>query len=132
MSNRESSARRWQIIAALSGATAVIFGAFGGHGLKHLVGPDLQHTWHTAVEYQFLHTLALLAVALHANAAVYRWVLRLWLVGILLFSGSLYALVLTGQYMAAFVTPFGGLSLIAGWSVLAWGAWLRRSTDTAT
>jgi uncharacterized membrane protein YgdD (TMEM256/DUF423 family) len=131
MSDVDTFARRWQLIAALSGAAVVVIGAFGGHGLRHLVGPELQQTWRTAVEYQFLHTLALLTLALKNDCFRWRWSMRLWLLGVFLFSGSLYALVLTGQHLVAFVTPLGGLTFIAGWLVLAWVAWSRRGAAPA-
>jgi uncharacterized membrane protein YgdD (TMEM256/DUF423 family) len=124
-----SFAQRWQVLAALSGATAVGLGAFGSHGLRHLVAAELLQTWRTGVEYQFLHTLAILVLASTVETDRWRWSMRLWALGILLFSGSLYALVLIGSRTVGLVTPMGGLALIAGWLVLAWVAWTRRDAN---
>ncbi len=104
-------------------------GAFGSHGLRHLVTVELLQTWRTGVEYQFLHALALLVLALHPESKQFHWPMGLWSAGVLLFSGSLYALVLTEQRGFAYLTPIGGVALIAGWLVLAWVTGSRRGTD---
>ena len=89
---------------------------FGSHGLRNCVTADQLATWRTAVEYQMFHSIALLALALNAgNLTRWGWSMRLWTGGILLFSGSLYALVLSGIRSLGIVTPIGGLCLIAGW-----------------
>jgi uncharacterized membrane protein YgdD (TMEM256/DUF423 family) len=114
--------RVFGIIAAAFGAIAVMLGAFGAHALRsHLDEASLQ-VWHTAVEYQFWHALALLAVAACAPTHDRRW----WRAagfafvgGILGFSGSLYALALGASHWIGAITPLGGLALIAGWSLLA-------------
>jgi uncharacterized membrane protein YgdD (TMEM256/DUF423 family) len=113
-----SSKNLWLSIAAFSGATAVGLGAFGSHGLRSIVSPESLAVWKTAVEYHFLHTLALLFVSMAPNAFRFRWSLRLWGIGIVLFSGSLYALVITGQRYIGIVTPFGGVAFIFGWLAL--------------
>jgi uncharacterized membrane protein YgdD (TMEM256/DUF423 family) len=104
----------------------VAAGAFGAHALKARLPPELLIVFETGVRYQLVHSLALLAVAW----AVVRWPGRattfagvLFLAGIVLFSGSLYALALTGSRTLGIVTPFGGVAFIAGWASLAWGAW---------
>jgi uncharacterized membrane protein YgdD (TMEM256/DUF423 family) len=125
-------AKYWQVTAALSGAAAVGLGAFGSHGLRHVVAPELLQVWRTAVEYQFIHTLAMLVLAVNATSGSWRWVLRLWTLGMLLFSGSLYVLVLTGLRAVAFLTPIGGVALIAGWLVLAWVTWIRRDASSVS
>ena len=104
-------------------------GAFGSHGLRHLVTAELLQTWRTAVEYQFLHALALLVLALQPDSKRFRWPTALWSAGVLLFSGSLYALVLTEQRNFAYLTPLGGVSLIAGWLALAWVTGSPRGAD---
>jgi len=108
--------RTWTVVAALFGAIAVALGAFGSHGLRNCVSSDQLATWRTAVEYQMFHSIALLALAANArDRARWRWSMRLWTSGILLFSGSLYALVLSGIRSLGIVTPIGGICFIAGW-----------------
>lgn len=109
---------RW---GAALGALAVAMGAFGAHGLEGRVSPDMQANWETAAHYHMVHALALVATAFAAD----RWPGRLtrpagwlFLVGILLFSGSLYTMVLTDVRLLGAVTPFGGVSFIAGWVCL--------------
>lgn len=107
---------------------AVAAGAFGAHGLRDRLSPQALDQWRTAVEYQFYHGLGLLLVA---TLGAYlpdlraRWVHRLFTMGVLLFSGSIYLLStreLTGLHAAGAVlgpiTPIGGLALMAGWGVL--------------
>jgi uncharacterized membrane protein YgdD (TMEM256/DUF423 family) len=111
-------------IGAVFGALAVILGAFGAHALRsHLDARDLE-TFETAVRYQMYHAFALFAAAWlisrtapHAGAAAWAFV-----VGIVIFSGSLYLLVATGQRWLGAVTPIGGLAFIAGWVLLALAA----------
>lgn len=117
------------IVGALNGALAVVLGAFGAHGLKRRVDASLLDasqldTWATASDYHFYHALALLLVGLlakvfqHPSLLNAGWVL---LAGMLVFSGSLYLLVLTGQRWLGAITPLGGTALIIGWLMLAWG-----------
>jgi uncharacterized membrane protein YgdD (TMEM256/DUF423 family) len=112
-------------LGAASAFIAVALGAFAAHGLKARLGADLLATFETGVRYQMFHALALLAVAW----AYTRWpgalVLAsgwLFVAGTLLFSGSLYALALTGVRGLGIITPFGGLAFLAGWLCLAWTA----------
>ncbi|HLV27980.1 MAG TPA: DUF423 domain-containing protein [Burkholderiaceae bacterium] len=100
-------------------------GAFGAHGLRAHVGPDMLAVWQTAVLYQFVHALGLLAVAalssrLHPRLA--SWATLFLLAGILIFSGSLYALVLSDVRALGAITPIGGVSFMIGWALLAWAA----------
>jgi len=120
-------ARIWLTLGAVWGLLTVALGAFGAHGLRGRVADDLLVTWGTGVDYLGMHALALLAcglLALHIpgsrliGAAAWCFV-----VGSLLFSGSLFALVLTGMRGLGAVTPFGGTLLIAGWALLGIGAW---------
>ena len=111
-------------IGSLSAALAVALGAFAAHALKARLEADLLATFETAVRYQMYHALALLVVAW----ASVRWPGTLviasgWLfvIGTVLFSGSLYLLVLSGARWFGAVTPLGGAALIAGWAILAWG-----------
>lgn len=119
--------RGWWLGAALSGAVVVMAGAFGAHALEGQLAPRLVAAFETGVRYQAWHTLALLAVlAWRATAplAGQRLAMGLWAAGIGLFSGSLYAMVLSGAGGLGMITPVGGVLLIAGWLALA-GAVLR-------
>ena len=119
--------RLFMVIAALSGALSVALGAFGAHALEARLSAEFLHTFETGVRYQFYHTLALLAVVV----AIVRWpasnlpVIAGWLfiAGIVVFSGSLYLLVMTGTRWLGAITPIGGVAFIAGWLLLALAAW---------
>mmetsp|Transcript_22401 Transcript_22401/g.56007 ORF Transcript_22401/g.56007 Transcript_22401/m.56007 type:complete len:119 (-) Transcript_22401:82-438(-) len=104
------------------GALAVCLGAFGAHGLKGKVDPALIKTWETAAHYHLIHSAALLALTTAAPGVLSKRALKtappLLLAGTIVFSGSLYALVLTGQKKLGAVTPIGGLMLVAGWAAL--------------
>lgn len=127
-------ARTWLILAAANGFLAVALGAFGAHGLKRMLeaAPDgvlrLQW-WQTAAQYHLAHALALGLVAAAAPHLAGRlpqaagWLLT---AGILLFSGSLYAMTLTGVRALGAVTPVGGICLLAGWLSLLAAAWRLR------
>ena len=112
--------------AAFIGALSVGLGAFGAHGLKKYLSPDLLSTFETAVRYQFYHVFALLSVGiLYANypSAKMRWAGCLFIAGMILFSGSLYLLcyikyaAINMEWIGA-ITPFGGVAFIAGWLLL--------------
>lgn len=121
--------RGWWFGAALSGALVVMAGAFGAHALEGQMAPRLAAAFETGVRYQAWHTLALLAVlAWRASRplAGQRLALGLWAVGMGLFSGSLYAMALTGLGSLGMITPLGGLLLIAGWLALATAAGRAR------
>ena len=110
----------WIQTAALFGALGVGLGAFGAHGLEARLTPDRLAVWTTAVDYHLLHAVALLALALYTRAtgAKIRGPATGFTLGILLFSGSLYALALGGPRLLGPVTPLGGLCFIAGWLAL--------------
>ena len=115
--------RQWIVLGSLSACLAVAAGAFGAHALKGSFGPEALLTWETAARYQMYHALAMLAVGLAAQAlrtTSLRVAGLLFLVGTLVFSGSLYALVLTGERWLGAITPIGGLALMAGWLAFAW------------
>lgn len=122
-------AARWFAIGAGLGALGVALGAFGAHGLKSRVSAESVVLWETAARYHVLHALALMATAWacdrwpgpHAQSA--GW---LFVAGTLLFSGSLYALTLTGVRALGAITPIGGLCFIAGWVLLALAAMRGR------
>jgi uncharacterized membrane protein YgdD (TMEM256/DUF423 family) len=116
------SAKLWLVLGSVYGFLGVALGAFGAHGLRARLGPDLLAVWKTGVEYQFYHALALLAVGLLARGAVNTGALNLaglcFAAGVLLFSGSLYALALSGVRVLGAVTPIGGVLFLAGWLCL--------------
>ena len=107
--------------AALSGFLSVSLGAFAAHGLKHRITPEALALWQTGVQYQMYHALALLAVGLLYQTQVSK-ALKLsglaFILGSFLFSGSLYALALGAPSIVGLITPFGGLSFLAGWVAL--------------
>lgn len=107
----------WLAIAAGLGALGVTLGAFGAHGLASRVPPESLVSWRTAVLYHLVHALLLASLALHASPSGRSIQLpaSLFLAGIVLFSGSIYALVLGGPRWLGPVTPLGGLALILGW-----------------
>ena len=118
---------RWPLLAAsLLGATGVMAGAFGAHGLASRVSPERLEAWQTAATYQLFHSIALLALALSilyasnlTKKSTALWVCRSWLLGVIIFSGSLYGLVLSGINWLGAITPIGGTLLIVGWVLLS-------------
>lgn len=112
----------WLLTASVLGAIGVVLGAFGAHGLRDRLTTDQLSSWETAVTYHLLHAVLLAALALSTGAGNRGVQLPslLFIVGILLFSGSIYVLALGGPRWLGPVTPVGGLSLIAGWFALAW------------
>ena len=110
--------RTWLGIAAINGALAVMAGAFAAHGLKARLSADALAVFETGARYHMYHALA---IALAGLVAARRAAIA-FLAGIVLFSGSLYLLALTGVTLLGAVTPVGGLCFIAGWALLAWAA----------
>ena len=115
-------------LGSASALVAVGAGAFGAHGLRARLTPDLLAVFETAARYQMYHALALLAVAWATTRWPGPWPARagwLFLIGTFLFSGSLYTLALSGLRWLGAITPFGGAAFLAGWACLVLGA-LRR------
>jgi uncharacterized membrane protein YgdD (TMEM256/DUF423 family) len=118
--------RLWIVIGAVSAFVSVAAGAFGAHALKARLTPDMLTIFETGNRYQMYHSLGLLAVGLLAasrpsgllNGA--GWAM---LIGILLFSGSLYALALSGVRVLGAITPLGGVGFLVGWVLFALAAW---------
>ncbi|MGH8375959.1 MAG: DUF423 domain-containing protein [Pseudomonas sp.] len=118
--------RGFLMLAAFFGFTGVGLGAFAAHGLKNRLSAEYMAIFHTGVTYQLVHALALLGVAALSTQIPGRlatWAGASFAIGILLFSGSLYVLTLTGISKLGIVTPFGGLAFLAGWLCLGLAAW---------
>jgi len=120
------TARAALTLAALLMFVAVAAGAFGAHALRTRLAPDMTAVWQTAVQYHAWHALGLAIVGLltihvpeRAGLALAGW---LFIAGIVLFSGSLYAMALTGLRGLGAITPIGGAAFLAGWLALAWAA----------
>lgn len=108
---------------------AVGCGAFGAHGLKRMMSEEMLAIWHTAVTYQVMHALGMIAIALlmpRMAGAAMRWAGNLMLAGIVVFSGSLYLLALTGTRILGAITPLGGAAFLAAWLLVAWAACRRE------
>jgi uncharacterized membrane protein YgdD (TMEM256/DUF423 family) len=122
-------ARLFFALGSLLGLIGVATGAFGAHALRNYLTPDLLAIWETAVRYQLVHALALLATAWAstrwpvAAVTVAGW---LFFAGTVVFSGSLYILCLSGLRWLGAVTPIGGAAFLAGWGCLAWAAYRVR------
>ena len=120
---------------AVAALLAVALGAFGAHALRDRLTSDLLAVFETGVRYHFYHSLALFAAAYAAArwpegaAAIAGW---LFIAGIVLFSGSLYLLAVTGTRWLGAITPLGGLAFIAGWAALAWTAWTATTFGRIT
>lgn len=111
----------WISVSAVVGFLGVALGAFGAHGLKGRVPENLLAAYHTGVLYHLIHAVALLSLALYSRAtsAPVSVPAALLLCGIVLFSGSLYAMTLTGITRLGIITPFGGLCFLAAWVMIA-------------
>jgi len=117
------------IAGSLNAMLAVMLGAFAAHGLKKTLADDLLNVFQTGVQYHFYHALGLIAVGLIAmqiqspTIKLSGW---LMLTGIVLFSGSLYLLAISGMRWLGMVTPFGGVCFIVAWAMLAWAIYLQQ------
>jgi uncharacterized membrane protein YgdD (TMEM256/DUF423 family) len=121
-----SPASFWMTLGAVGGLLTVALGAFGAHGLKGRVDPALLANWQTAADYLGLHALAILACGLtllhRPEAGLVNWAGWAFLIGVCLFSGSLFVMTLTGLRQLGMITPIGGVLLILAWALLAVGA----------
>ena len=118
--------RKILLSGAILMALGVLLGAFGAHALKTQLSPEMLQVYKTGVEYQFYHALGLLVIGLigfHNNSKWIRISAILLIAGIFLFSGSLYALSISGVKILGAITPIGGLSFVAGWIALAVAIW---------
>jgi len=115
----------WSSTGAILLALAVALGAFGAHGLRGRLDAYSMSVYEKAVFYHFVHALGLLIVSILPRTGTFsefatNWVCGLLLAGIVIFSGSLYALAISGNRMLGAITPIGGVSFIAAWLMLAW------------
>ncbi|MBI3726713.1 MAG: DUF423 domain-containing protein [Burkholderiales bacterium] len=121
-------ARSFIATAATLMFIGVAAGAFGAHGLKQILSADMLAIWQTAVTYQMVHGLGMLALGImlqQQDNPLLRKAAWAMLAGVIIFSGSLYALALTGVRILGAITPIGGVAFLAGWAMLAWAA-IRR------
>lgn len=120
--------------AAVAGFSAVALGAFGAHGLKGVLDDAMMTVYHTAVLYHLVHSAVLLALAVWLKVMPgnrwLSWSANLMLVGMILFCGSLYAMTLTGIRPLGIITPFGGVSWLAGWALLLVAASKLKTQDS--
>ncbi len=124
---RQTVSIRLALLVGIAGASAVLLGAFGAHALRDALDPRQRELWHTAVDYHVWHALALvLAVGLGCGRGR-RVAVSAFAFGIVLFSGSLYALALGAPRWAGIITPFGGIAFVVGW--IALGLSLRAPRD---
>jgi uncharacterized membrane protein YgdD (TMEM256/DUF423 family) len=115
------------LLVGVAGASAVLLGAFGAHALRDALDVQSRELWQTAVNYHVWHALALVLAAGLGHGRSGRFAIAAFVIGIVLFSGSLYALALGAPHWAGIITPFGGLAFIAGWIVL--GLSISRGND---
>ena len=127
-------ARFWLLLSAFAGFTGVALGAFAAHGLKHRLSAEYLAVFQTGTHYQLIHALALFGVgllAMHAPGRLVNLAGGAFALGILLFSGSLYALTLSGLSKLGMITPLGGVSFLAGWLCLGLAAWRTGRAEPA-
>ena len=118
--------KAWIIIGSLFAALAVILGAFGAHGMKARFSPEEMAIFETGVRYHVIHALGLILIGnlgFHVSSDLLQLPAFIMAIGIVLFSGSLYVLVLSGSRWLGLVTPIGGLGFIIGWLLLAVNLW---------
>jgi uncharacterized membrane protein YgdD (TMEM256/DUF423 family) len=112
----------WLLIAAANGFLAVAAGAFGAHGFQGRLDAHALGMFETGARYQMYHALAIGLAAVAPRNRLAQLACALFLAGVVLFSGSLYLLALTGVRALGFITPLGGIAFLAGWAALAWSA----------
>jgi len=118
------------ILGAINAFLCVALGAFGAHGLKHMLSADMLAVYHIGVQYHFYHAIGLILVGLVLHQFTSAKLVKLsgWLMlaGIILFSVSLYILSLTGIRGLAMITPFGGVAFLSAWILFACGIWQKK------
>jgi uncharacterized membrane protein YgdD (TMEM256/DUF423 family) len=124
-----TTSKLFLIAGSVNAMLAVMLGAFAAHGLKKTLADDLLNVFQTGVQYHFYHALGLIAVgliAMHVQSSTIKLSGWLMLTGIVLFSGSLYVLAISGMRWLGMVTPFGGVCFIAAWAVLVWAVYVEQ------
>ncbi|WP_109126626.1 DUF423 domain-containing protein [Dyella sp. C11] len=106
------------VLVGLAGASAVVLGAFGAHALRDVLDSRGTELWHTAVSYHFWHAIALVLAVMQADGRSRRVAVTAFAIGIVVFSGSLYALALGAPRWFGAITPLGGVAFIVGWIAL--------------
>ena len=117
---------RFVSVGACMALLGVVFGAFGAHGLRSILSEHMLEVFHTGVRYQMYHAFGLIIAGgalAYYHLPLFRWAIWAFCTGILLFSGSLYILSLSGMRWLGAITPLGGLFFIAGWLLVATGFW---------
>ncbi len=125
--------RLFAVAGAVSGFLAVALGAFGAHGLRQRLSPEMLAVFETGIRYQVYHALALFAVAWAASrwpSPQATWAGWLFIIGTVVFSGSLYVLATSGTRWLGAVTPVGGIGFLAGWFSLAWAIVAQRRLES--
>ncbi|UPK45798.1 DUF423 domain-containing protein [Paenibacillus pabuli] len=121
--------RKWMMLGAVLTMLSVAIGAFGAHMLKERIGADAIAVYETGVQYHMIHAIALLIIGLTAGqlgpSTKLKWAARLLFTGIIIFSGSLYVLSISGIKMLGAITPIGGVAFIVGWLLFAMDVWER-------
>jgi uncharacterized membrane protein YgdD (TMEM256/DUF423 family) len=130
MMEEAAAGRLWIILGSLSAFVGVAMGAFGAHGLASRLDARMLAVFNTGAQYQMYHALALIGLGLWTSrfpavsTAIPGWA---FVLGTILFSGSLYALAMSGVRILGAITPFGGVSFLVGWLAFAWTAWKAAS-----
>ena len=122
--------RHFITAGAINMFIAVAAGAFGAHALRQSLSPEMLTIWHTAANYQMIHALGLIAIGIlmpRYQTVVMKRAGIIMLIGILIFSGSLYALAISGIRVLGAITPVGGMAFLAAWAMLAWAAAPHKS-----
>jgi len=121
--------RKWMMLGAVLTMLSVAIGAFGAHMLKEKIGADAIAVYETGVQYHMIHAIGLLIIGLTAGqlgpSTKLKWAARLLFIGIIIFSGSLYVLSISGIKILGAITPIGGVAFIVGWLLLAIDVWQR-------
>ena len=115
--SEQKSMEKWVIIASVFGLLGLAIGAFGAHGLKKLISPELIETYKTGVLYQVIHAIVILVIGL-SSKKIFNASAIFFSIGIILFSFSLYIYAVTQIKIFVYVTPFGGVSFLVGWLLL--------------